>query len=133
MKSKLVLHFPDSSEIKILTEDSLSSFISLPANNSFYDIETMKDFFVYLYMDQSTDILTAKAYDYSGNLLNTLDTGITNWAEGINSAENRFWFSHYTSSGMLTYYGFGPSTDIQTTLSNYNTGYQNMDDYIWWD
>jgi hypothetical protein len=135
MKSKVVLHFPDSNEIKILTEDSLSSTISLPAQSyGAYSINVMEDFFVYLYIDgDNSNNLTAKAYDYSGNLLNTIDTGISDWAEGWNSAKNRFWFSQYTGSGMLTYYGFGPSNLITTTLSDYSENDDNIDDFVWWD
>jgi hypothetical protein len=133
MREKLVLHYPTINQCYVLKSNSLSSVINLSTNTGTYDIEVMKDFFVYLYMDSGTNNLTAKAYKFTGTLVNTLNTNISQFADEIQSAENRFWFSQYTDTNMLTYYAFNTTDNFSVTLSNENTDYQYMDDYIWWD
>lgn len=131
--SNVVLYYGNTQTCDIITENDKVSNIQLPSNNSFFDIEVMKDYFVYLYMDSSSNNLIAKAYDLTGTEVNSHDTGLNVWAEGIGSAENRYWFSHYTNGGqMLKYHLFDNNTHDETELSNHSTSW-SIDDIVWWN
>jgi hypothetical protein len=134
MKNNIVIHYPTENKCTVITDTTFRDNISLPTNNSYYDLQVMKDYFVYLYNDASTNNLIAKAYDFTGNEVNSVDTGISNWAEGINSAENRFWFSQYTdgSGQMLRYHLFTNNYHETIDMSNYSTNY-SFNDVVWWD
>jgi len=134
MKNNIVIHYPTENKCTVITDTTFVDNISLPTNNNYYDLQVMKDYFVYLYMKPSTNELTAKAYNFSGVEVNSLDTGISNWAEGINSAENRYWFSQYTdlSGEMVRYHLFTNNSHQSFDMSNYSTNY-SFDDIVWWD
>ena len=134
MKDNVVIHYPNDNLCTVITNTTYHDNISLPANNNYYDLEVMKDYFVYLYMDASTDNLTAKAYDLTGNEVNSIDTGIALWSEGSNSAENRYWFSQKTdgSGQMVRYHLFTNNYHETVDISNYSTN-NSFNDVVWWD
>lgn len=134
MKDNVVFHYQGMNKVDIITNNNKVSDITLPSSNGTYDIEVMKDYFVYLYMDSSSNNLIAKAYDLSGNEVNSHDTGISLWAEGSGSAENRYWFSQFTdnSNQMIRYHLFTNNSHQQIDMSNYSTSW-SIDDIVWWD
>lgn len=134
MKETLVVYNNSENSCSIITDTTYLDNISLPTNENFYDIRVLKDYFVYLYSEPSTYNLIAKAYDFAGNEVNSINTEITNWSEGIRSSENRYWFSQYTdqSNQMIRYHLFTNNNYEQIDMSSYSDE-SSLNDIVWWD
>ena len=118
---------------RLINSDSASEVLYFPITTGNWEIEVGKNNFAYVYQDENSGNTIMNLYSSTGSLINTLDTGNTNWHNDFISAENRFYLSIYDGSNNQIYMTSEGGNNNGSPLTVSNIYRITFNDQEWYD
>lgn len=125
----IVFYDNNTYDSQVLTKNSISSVVTLPATNGTQLIRVGKDRYYYLYLDSVTNFMNIVLNDFDNNLVFSAETNYTSW-NSVYAVKDRYFVR--VNDGTNFIYHLISDSGIETVETN-NIDYDILiNDYIWW-